>query len=100
MELDAKSTETNMVLVHDKILMSLMGANGIKPVHIFTTGWPGEPPDFRRETYLAYKQTDQVKKILNTFENRGVTVNLDKYLDSAQELQNYLGEMVYWPAKK
>jgi hypothetical protein len=100
MELNAKLTETDIVLVNDKILMALIGANGIKPVHVFMTGWPYEPSDFVREVYMAYKQTYRVKHLIKTFKAREVTVSLEDYLSSAQELEGYVGDMTYWPEQK
>jgi len=97
MDMEAKPIEENIILVHDKILMALFGANGIKPVHVLMTGWPSEPPCFERVNYLAYRHTQQVKEIIQEFEQRKATVNLDDYLDSATELEAYLGETVYMP---
>jgi hypothetical protein len=97
MEFNAKPTETDIVLVHDKILMALLGANGIKPVHVCMTGWPNEPHGFERESYLAYRHTLKVVQLIEEFEQRKVNVNLNDYLDSATELEGYLGEIVYWP---
>ena len=99
MELDAKPTETNIVLVNDKILMAVLGANGIKPAHIFMTGWPSEPPEYLRKTYMAYEQTNNVKRIVEAFQQRKVTVDLDEYLVSAMELEGYIGDIDYRPSE-
>lgn len=96
MELDAKPTEENIVLVHDKILMALLGANGIKPIHIFRTGWPGEPAD-ESETYLAYKPTMDFAQFQKGYEDGTVIVNLSEYLTSAAELEWRIGKIEYVP---
>lgn len=97
MNLDAKPTETEIVLVHDKILMALLGAKGIKSVHTFLTGWPDGLPEFQREVYMAYEQTSNVKQLIQDFEERKVSVNLDDYLVSAMELEHYIGDIDYIP---
>lgn len=99
MNLDAKPTETDIVLVHDKILMSLLAAKGIMADHIFMTGWPSEPPEYKREAYMAYKQTTEVKQLIEAFEKRKVTVDLDEYLVSAWELELYFGGIEYKPSE-
>jgi hypothetical protein len=97
MEYDAKPTLTNIVLVNDKFLMSVLGANNIKPVEILVTGWPNVSTDFIRECYMAYEQTAQVKHLIEEYKARTITVELDSYLASQEELGNNLGQMMYMP---
>lgn len=97
MELNAKPTETDIVLVHDKILMALLAANGVMGSHTFSTGWPDDPSEVEREVYVAYEHTSQVKHLIKSFEAREITVNLDDYLSAADELENYVGKITYMP---
>lgn len=97
MELDAKPTEENIVLVHDKILIALLGASGFKPVKLLTTGWPCDNPKDPKEPYAAYSQTVDMLQYLKGYEDGTVLVNLKDYLDSAQELEGWLGKIEYWP---
>jgi hypothetical protein len=77
--------------------MALMGAKGIKPVLHLTTGWPDGDPNFVREPYLAYIHNLEVYELIEQFQQRKVSVNLNDYLASADEIENYLGEIVYLP---
>lgn len=97
MELDSKPTETNMVLVNDKFLMALLAAEGILASHIFVTGWPSEPQEYTRDFYMAYKQTEQVKHLIKSYEAKTATVNLEAYLSAEDELGNNVGRMTYLP---
>ena len=97
MEYEAKPTLSNIVLVNDKFLMGVLGANNIKPVKIFVSGWPNEHPDYIRECYMAYEQTAQVKHLIEEYKARTVTVELDSYLASQEELGLNLGQMMYMP---
>lgn len=100
MELNAKPIETDMVLVHDKILIAIIGANSIKPVHMFTTGWELDGPNEIKEPYAAYKQTKKVKELIQEFEEQRVNVDLKDYMDSFSELESYFGEIVYLPIQQ
>lgn len=98
MEIDAKPAISNIVLVNDKFLMALLGSHDIKPVHVFSSGWPSNPEEYTRKLFMAYRETDQIKHLIKTFENRTVTVNLDAYLMSEDELNAYqVGHMKYKP---
>ncbi len=99
MELNAKPTELDLVLVHDKILMAVLGAKGIKPVHFFLTGMPSEPPEYERQVYFAYKYTTEIEMIIDDFRERKVFINLDEYLVSAMELEGCIGEIEYTPSE-
>jgi hypothetical protein len=98
MELNAKPTEYNIVVVHDKILMALLGAYGIKPLHMFTTGWHPDNPTEIREQYAAYEGSSDVIQISIDYKEKTIAVHLDDYLSSADELENYVGRISYIPS--
>lgn len=97
MDFDAKPTETNIVLIYDRILMSVLGANGIIPVDSFTCGWPDDDPKLMKKICLAYRQTEKLERLIKAFERREITVNLDEYLESAAEIDGRFGSIIYMP---
>lgn len=95
MDFDAKPTETNIVLIYDRVLMSVLGANGIKPIDSFTLGWPDDDPKLIKKICLAYRQTEKLEHLIKAFDKRDITINLDEYLESAAEIDGRFGRIIY-----